>query len=192
MSKTGDTVVVGLGNPIMGDDGVGLAALERLRRQWRLPPAVLPVDGGTWGLRLLPEIEHADAVLLLDAIDAGQAPGALIVLRGHEVPRRLRHALSSHQVAMSEVLALTEVRGTLPTRLTAVGCQPGLVEMSTALSPAVAAGLDAVVAAAVAELRAWGHEPTPAPAGCLKPTGLRGGEGATLEGLHHSRYGDPS
>ncbi|HEX8723977.1 MAG TPA: hydrogenase maturation protease, partial [Gemmatimonadaceae bacterium] len=54
--RAGD-VVVGLGNPIMGDDGLGLAALERLREEWEIPAAVELVDGGTWGMTLLPLLE---------------------------------------------------------------------------------------------------------------------------------------
>ena len=162
MSDMGDTLVIGLGNPIMGDDGLGLAALARLERQWRLPSAVRLVDGGTWGMRLLPVIERGAAILLLDAIDAGRAPGDLIVLERGELPRRLQHKLSSHQVVMAEVLALTELRGTIPGRLAAVGLQPKRIEMSTSLSPEVAAGLDDVVRAAVSRLAAWGHALIPA------------------------------
>ena len=55
------TVVIGLGNPLMGDDGVGLAALERLRDDWDMPADVELVDGGTWGMNLLPVIEDAGA-----------------------------------------------------------------------------------------------------------------------------------
>lgn len=162
MSELGDTLVIGLGNPIMGDDGLGLAALARLEREWLVPSAVRLVDGGTWGLRLLPVIERAAAILLLDAIDAGRAPGNLIVLEREELPRLLQHKLSSHQVVMAEVLALTELRGTIPERLAAVGLQPKRIEMSTSLSPEVAAGLDEVVRAAVARLAAWGHALIPA------------------------------
>ena len=162
MSDTRETLVIGLGNPIMGDDDLGLAALARLEREWRLPPAVRLVDGGTWGMRLLPVIERAAAILLLDAIDAGRAPGDLIVLEREELPRLLQHKLSSHQVVMAEVLALAELRGTIPGRLAAVGLQPKRIEMSTSLSPEVVAGLDNVVRAAVARLAAWGHALIPA------------------------------
>jgi hydrogenase maturation protease len=163
MSETGETLVIGLGNPIMGDDGLGLAALARLEREWRLPAAVRLVDGGTWGMRLLPVIERAAAVLLLDAIDAGLVPGDLVVLEREELPRLLQHKLSSHQVVMAEVLALTELRGTIPARLAAVGLQPKRIEMSTSLSPEVAAGLDELVRAAVTRLAAWDHALVPAP-----------------------------
>jgi hydrogenase maturation protease len=157
MSEPGETLVIGLGNPIMGDDGLGLAALARLEREWRLPSTVRLVDGGTWGMRLLPLVERAAAILLLDAIDDGRAPGDLIVLEREELPRLLQHKLSSHQVVMAEVLALAELRGTIPARLAAVGLQPKRIEMSTSLSPEVVAGLDGAVRAAVARLATWGH-----------------------------------
>lgn len=155
--RRGQTLVIGLGNPIMGDDGAGLAALERLEREWRLPAGVVPVDGGTWGMRLLPLLEDAGAVLLLDAIDAGRAAGTLIVLEREELPRMLGHKLSPHQIDLSEVLALGELRGSLPTRLAAIGIQPARIEMSASLSPEVASGLAAMAAAATARLAAWGH-----------------------------------
>ena len=81
------TVVIGLGNPLMTDDGVGLAALERLACHWQFSPPVELVDGGTWGLNLLPVIESAGRVLLLDAIDVGAAPGAHVTLPRAELPR---------------------------------------------------------------------------------------------------------
>jgi len=75
---TYDTVVIGLGNPLMGDDGLGLAALEALREGWDFEPHLELVDGGTWGMNLLPFIESADRVLVLDAIKVrGTLPALL-------------------------------------------------------------------------------------------------------------------
>ena len=64
------TVIIGLGNPLMGDDGAGLVALEVLRDGWVLDGVTL-VDGGTWGMSLLPDIEDADRIIFVDAIVAG-------------------------------------------------------------------------------------------------------------------------
>ncbi|HEY8257134.1 MAG TPA: HyaD/HybD family hydrogenase maturation endopeptidase [Gemmatimonadales bacterium] len=171
----GPTLVIGLGNSIMGDDGLGLAALTRLERDWWCPPAVRLVDGGTWGLRLLPLFDEAESVLLLDAIDAGRAAGALIVVGRDDLPRVLGHKLSSHQVDVPEILALAELRGTVPRRLVAMGLQPGRVALSTDLSPEVADQMDSLVTAAVSQLVAWGHEVVPAPGGALplEPAALR-------------------
>ena len=150
------TVVLGLGNMLMADDGVGLAALARLEEEWFIPRDVELVDGGTWGMCLLPVIERADRVLILDAIDLGDPPGTLIRLEGDEIPRFLALKLSPHQVDLREVLALAELRGTLPGQVIALGIQPERVEMSAVFSPVVAARLDQLVHLAAETLYDWG------------------------------------
>ena len=167
MSKTASTIVIGLGNPLMGDDGVGLAALARLAEEFELPPGVELVDGGTWGMKLLPVIEDAGRVLLLDAIHKDGAPGTLYRLSRDELPRYLSTKISPHQVDLHDVLALAELRGTMPADTVAVGLQPERVEMIAELSPPVAAGVGSLVAMAVAELEAWGHRLEPKPAAAV-------------------------
>lgn len=150
------TVVLGLGNMLMADDGVGLAALARLEEEWFVPRDVELVDGGTWGMNLLPVIERADRVLILDAIDLGDPAGTLIRLEGDEIPRFLGLKLSPHQIDLREVLALAELRGTFPSQVVALGIQPERVEMSTVFSPVVAARLDQLVHLAAEILYDWG------------------------------------
>jgi hydrogenase maturation protease len=159
----GRTVVIGLGNPLMGDDGVGLAALARLAERvgTALPPDVELVDGGTWGMNLLPIIEDASRLLLLDAINTGAAPGTPQRLDRERLPRYLATKISPHQVDLHDVLALAELRGTLTADTVAVGLQPGRVEMIAELSPAVAAGLDGLVDAALEVLAEWGYRLAP-------------------------------
>lgn len=157
-NETG-SVVIGLGNPLMTDDGIGLAALERLREEWSLPEDVVLVDGGTWGLRLLPQIEDAGRLLLLDAIDVGGAPGDVVVLEREGIPRYLRQELSPHQVGLRDVLALAELRGRLPRHTVAMGIQPTTVALGDAVSPETRASLDALVDRAAERLAEWGHAP---------------------------------
>ena len=155
------TVVIGVGSPLMGDDGVGLHALSLLR-QVEFEPHVEMLDGGTWGMNLLPFIESAERVLVLDAIDAGRKPGEVVALEGDAIPRFLSTKLSPHQIDLREVLALAELRGTLP-ELVAVGLQPGRVEMSPDLGEEVERGLPAVVEEAIRRLAEWGHARAEAP-----------------------------
>lgn len=150
------TVVIGVGNPLMGDDGVGLAALERLR-QWDFEPYVECVDGGTWGMNLLGFVEQAEQLIILDAIASGLEPGSPVTLEADEIPRFLSTKLSPHQIELREVLALAELRGTLPDRFVALGLEPARIEMSERLSPEVAAGIDGLVRRCVERLQAWGH-----------------------------------
>ncbi|HSJ98930.1 MAG TPA: HyaD/HybD family hydrogenase maturation endopeptidase [Myxococcota bacterium] len=160
MSEPGGTAVIGLGSPLMGDDGVGLAALARLRERFAGDPGVDWIDGGTAGLALLPVIEAARRVLLLDAIDAGAAPGTLVELEGAALPRRLAAKLSPHQVDVGELLALAALRGAEPEQLVAIGVQPERVALGVGLSEPVAAALAGFVEGASARLRAWGHRGT--------------------------------
>jgi hydrogenase maturation protease len=156
-SSRGPTVVLGLGNPIMGDDGFGLVVLGRLQAEWSLPPEVETIDGGTWGLKLLPLIETAGRVLVLDAIEAGLAPGSPVVLEQGELPRYFAQKLSPHQIDLREVLALAELRGALPSDVVAIGAQPERVELLAELSPILAGRVEEIAELAVTRLERWGH-----------------------------------
>jgi len=150
-------VVIGLGNPLMGDDGLGITALARLRDEWEVPDNLLLVDGGTWGMNLLPTIESARRVMLLDAIDRGMPAGTQVVLAREDIPRYLAVKLSPHQIDLREVLALAELRGTLPPETLALGIQPERIELSLALSQSVAGHLDTLLATVTHQLSLWGH-----------------------------------
>jgi hydrogenase maturation protease len=162
------TVVIGLGNPLMGDDGLGLAALTRLRDGWAFDPPVALIDGGTWGLTLLPVIEDAERVVLLDAVNIGAPAGAFVRLGRGDIPRVLATKLSPHQIDMREVLALAELRGTLPASLVAIGLQPAEITMRTSLSGPVAAGLPGLMEQVLAQLAAWGHRALPIETGLAR------------------------
>jgi len=158
-SEARRTVVIGLGSPLMADDGVGIVALERLRDRWPAHPDVEFVDGGTWGMNILHLIEQADRVLFLDAIRTGAEPGTLIRLERSDLPRFLFTKVSPHQIDLREVLAVAELRGTLPPDTVALGVEPDTVVLSTALTARIASRVDAIVEAATGQLVAWGHSP---------------------------------
>jgi hydrogenase maturation protease len=153
------TIVIGLGNPLMGDDGIGLELLARLQREWSFVPDVIFLDGGTWGMNLLPAIEDAGQVLFLDAVNAGRDPGTPLRLERSGIPRWLGIKLSPHQIDLKEVLALAELRGTLPDQTVVVGIQPGSIDLRTSLSPEAVSGLDQAAELARSTLERWGHRP---------------------------------
>ena len=150
------TVVIGLGNPLMGDDGVGLAALAQLRDEWQLDDVEL-VEGATWGLALLPVIEDAERLVLVDAIAAHGRPGDIVELSRDRLPIYLSRKLSPHQVDLRDALAVAELRGRLPNDIVAIGVQPAAVTLGTELSAPVARQLRNLVRAVVAQLERWGH-----------------------------------
>ncbi len=157
MTDPGRTVVIGLGNPLMADDGIGLVALQRLADAWGETDGVEFVDGGTWGMNLLPLLESVDDVIFLDAVRTGAPPGTLVVLDRDQLPRRFMHKMSPHQIDLREVLALLTLRGTLPARLVALGIEPERIEMSTELSRCAETALPALLERVTAMLTARGH-----------------------------------
>jgi hydrogenase maturation protease len=157
-TRTPSTRVIGVGSPIMGDDGFGLRTMARLAERWMLPDDVELVDGGTWGMQLLPEIEASDCVLFIDAINTGNAPGTIAVVERAELPRYFERKLSPHQVDLREMLAICELRGTLPRVTVAFGAQPQTIEMSTSLSPVLEAQVDAVADLVAERLSHLGHD----------------------------------
>lgn len=171
------TAILGLGNPLLADDAIGLVALERLREQYDFDDAVSVHDGGTWGMQLMPMIEDADRVLFLDAIDQGATPGTLLRLEGTGIPASLAKMISPHQLDLREVLAMTLLRGTFPAQAVALGVQPETTITRVALSPCVAAQVEALVEAAVDQLRAWGHQVEPRDPAALisRPAMVTGG-----------------
>ncbi len=155
-----ETLVIGVGSPLMRDDGLGLVALEMLRSGWTFDPEVELLDGGTWGLGLLPFLEGARRVLILDAIDAAREPGTLMSLEGLDLPRFLGGKVSPHQIDLREVFALAELRGRTPEHVLALGLQPARVELGGALTAEVEDRLPALLDAVLARIEAWGHTAT--------------------------------
>ncbi len=156
MTDTSRKVVLGLGNILYGDEGVGVEALSPLIARLGEQENVEIVDGGTLGLHLLPIVEDSSYLLVLDAINAGEAPGTLIELRGEEIPLYEGIKLSEHQVTFQEVLGLATLRGNVPPHLYLIGVQPQQLAIGIGLTPVVAAAVPLMVERALAVLRQWG------------------------------------
>jgi len=130
-------LVLGLGNPLCQDDGVGVMAVTRLLDRWSPGPGVKMVEGGTLGLWLLPLLESYRTVLLVDAIRAEGEPGTLVRIEGEEVARAAAHRLSVHQVGVGDLMDAAQLRGTLPPKLTLLGVVPEAVTLGLGLTPRV-------------------------------------------------------
>lgn len=151
------TLVLGLGNILLGDEGVGVRVVERLLERYHFPEEVLVMDGGTLGLDLLPYVEDAARLLVVDAAQARKPPGTLIRLTGNEIPIFLDASkVSPHQEGLQDLLAVAALKGYLPAEVVFWGVQVGTLGVSLDLSPAVAEQVDVLVEKVLAELAAWG------------------------------------
>lgn len=151
-----EILVLGLGNSILRDEGLGVRAVERLAERYALPAGVAAREGGTLGPHLLPNLEGVRDLLVVDAVRADRPPGALVRLEGAALTAALAPRSSLHQFGLAELLALAGLLGAPPRRTVLWGMVPLLVEPGLELSPPVAAALDALADAVAGELRAWG------------------------------------
>jgi hydrogenase maturation protease len=169
MSKVSSArkMVLGLGNTLNRDEGLGVHALKALEArllprlhsssQWKVMNENLEfLDGGVLGLNLLPFVEEASHLLVLDAINAGKEPGTVVELKCDEIPLFTGIKLSDHQVTFQEVLALASFRDKLPEHLHLVGIQPMDISIGVDLSPAIQAALPQVLSRAESVLKKWG------------------------------------
>lgn len=152
------TLVLGVGNLVMSDDGVGVAVVRKLLHEYRLPPQVAVMDGGTLGLDILPRLEGIEQLIVVDALETGKAPGSCVRLAGEEIPLALETKLSPHQMGLKDLLTVSLLMGHAPRETVLIGVQPGCIEMGTELTPLVAAQVDVMLEGILGELKLWGVE----------------------------------
>lgn len=148
------TLVLGLGNLLLGDDGAGLRLLAELERRRNWGPGIEFVDGGTQGLALLGYLSGRRALLLLDAVALGAAPGTVHLLRTAELEALgAARATTAHEGSARELLAAARLLGECPAEIVVVGVEPEQVRTGIGLSPVVeqAIQLAAERAAAILE-----------------------------------------
>ena len=154
--ESSKVVVLGLGNILHSDDGVGPQAIGRLRQDPRVLDNVSLIEGGTLGLELLTYIWDCSYLLVLDAVDVGQPPGTLVRMSSQEL-QALPGRGSVHQLGVADLLVALRVLAKQTPEVVLLGVQPASTEWGTELSPAVAAVLPALADAAIAEVSRRAH-----------------------------------
>lgn len=135
-------VVLGVGNTIMGDEGIGVRCVEWLAP--RVPADVEVVDGGTSTHELLGDLENADVLIIVDAVATTQPPGTIIRLEGDRIPSAFSNKLSPHQHGINDLLANLALLDRSPKRLVLFGIAPERIELGMELTPVVEAAIPEV------------------------------------------------
>jgi hydrogenase maturation protease len=148
--------VLGIGNLVMSDDGVGVKVIQHLQREYRFAENVEIMDGGTLGLDLLPMLEGIDHLIVVDAVETGRKPGTCVRLAGEELPIALETKVSAHQMGLKDLLSVARLLGHSPGEMVLIGVQPGSIVMDTELTPDVAAVLHVLVDKVMDELKKIG------------------------------------
>lgn len=152
------TLVLGVGNRLMSDEGVGVHVIERLVAGYNIPEEVQILDGGTLGLDLLYYLEGVENLLIVDAAETGKEPGTIVRLEGEEVPAFMSIKISPHQIGVPDMLAAAKMKDLYPKRIVLLGIQPELITLGLDLSPALASKLELLTENVLSELRGWGYQ----------------------------------
>jgi len=154
--------VLGLGNVLLGDDGVGPFVVELLRAAYELPVHVSVIDVGTPGLGLPAYLSESDAVVLVDAVSASGEPGELRFYRRDDLVRLpLKPRVSPHDPAVQDACCLVDLAGTAPRDLLLVGIIPAQQTLGAGLSEPVRRACEPAMAAVLQELARLGAPATP-------------------------------
>lgn len=154
-------LVLGLGNILLMDEGLGVHAMELFDSQWAVPDHVSVVDGGTCGMDMLDLIASHRHLIAVDAVKTGAPAGTLVILRGDEVPAYFKGKLSPHQLGLCDLLASLRLQGEAPESVTLIGCVPLALGTGLQMSAETEALLPAMVQSIIGALHEQGVEPTP-------------------------------
>ena len=153
-----DVLVIGMGNVLMQDEGIGVRAVEELESRYDVKSApgkvVDLMDGGTTGTELLEPMRGVKHLIVADAINTGDPAGTIVRIADEQVPAFFQTKLSNHQLGLSDLLALLSLQGQSPEHITIIGMVPHHLENKLGLSPEAQSGLDDMVEQLVKELRA--------------------------------------
>jgi hydrogenase maturation protease len=146
--------VLGLGNLVHSDDGVGIHAIRHLQRDPRITPDVMLLDGGTQGLSLAAHISGFPRLLVIDAVDAGQQPGTLMRYEGNALGG-LPGKPSVHQLGFADLMIALKLLEESPQEVVVIGVQPLSTEWSAELTAPVRDALPALLDAVIEQLDIW-------------------------------------
>ncbi|MDJ0950885.1 MAG: HyaD/HybD family hydrogenase maturation endopeptidase [Alphaproteobacteria bacterium] len=155
------TLVLGLGNILLSDEGVGVRVVEALAADYRVPDEVEIVDGGTSGMDLMETVAGCDCLIVTDAVNADALPGTVLRFADDAVRAFFQTRLSPHQLGLSDLLAALTLTDEAPRRVILIGVVPADLSLGTELSETVAEARDAAAEMVARELDTLGHEIAP-------------------------------
>jgi hydrogenase maturation protease len=150
------TLVLGIGNTLLSDEGAGVRALDYAKRHLPNRPGVNYLDGGTLGFSLAIWIEATDHLIVVDAAELGASAGTVRTFEGAEMDRFIgRPKRSVHEVSLGDLLSIGHLTDTLPQRRALIALQPQCLTWGCELSQPVMEALPLVVQAIAALIEKW-------------------------------------
>ncbi len=149
-------IIMGVGNILMEDEGIGIRVVERLTCSYHIPDNIEVVDGGTAGTELLGTMRNAEHLIIADCVNTGANPGSLVTIKDDDIPAFFQTKLSNHQLGISDLLAILKMTDDEPEQVTIVGMVPFSIENKLKLSENAEKLLDEMLALLVSRIEVLG------------------------------------
>ena len=147
-----NVLVLGIGNILLKDEGVGVRLIEAVDQEFIIPEGVELLDGGTAGIELLDHISQRELLVIVDAMRNGHPAGTVYRVEGEDVPAAFMTNISPHQLGISNLLATAQLTDSLPERIVLFGIEPEDISTGLGLSEPVEKGLEKLIREVVKEL----------------------------------------
>lgn len=154
-----DVLVLGIGNTLLRDEGVGVHVVNRLAEGWHLPEGVEVIDGGTAGMDLLDRVAKARALVVVDCAKLDAAPGTVRLIEGDAVPAFFATRISPHQIGLSDLMGAVMLLDCMPARLALIAVQPECMELGLEMTATGETAAEAALAQLVSLMGDWGVAP---------------------------------
>ncbi|HXX58869.1 MAG TPA: HyaD/HybD family hydrogenase maturation endopeptidase [Thermodesulfovibrionales bacterium] len=149
------TALIGLGNILLKDEGVGVHAVNTIGERYDFSPEIEIIDGGTLGLDLLHFFEGKEKILIIDAVDFRKEPGYVGILEGDAIPSSLFSKLSVHHIGLSDLLFAAKLKDLTPSKLCLIGVQPQSLELGLEMTDTIRDKMKDVIAMTIQKLKEW-------------------------------------
>jgi hydrogenase maturation protease len=150
--------ILGLGNILLKDEGVGVHAVRALKEEYNIPENVQIIDGGTMGLDLLPFIEGKDRLLIIDAANLKEDAGTIKEIEGRDIPIFLNEKFSVHQIGLPDMLFAANIMEIAPKDVCLIGIQPEDISTGLEMTQTIKNKFSILIGAIIDKLGEWGVE----------------------------------
>lgn len=151
-------LLLGIGNTLMQDEGVGVHVVNGLEAKYEFRPAINIVDGGTAGMELMGQIRDATKVIIVDAVNFDEPPGTIGSIENDDILRRLKSKMSMHHLGITDVLSTIKLVGDEPEEIFLLGIQPEKIELDMEMTDTVRERIPRMEEVVLKKLGEWGIE----------------------------------
>lgn len=154
-------VVLGVGNILLTDEGLGVHVVEDLKANYTFTPQISLIDGGTMGMELLTYMRGMKKILLIDAVNGGEVPGTIYEFPHRELEQYFTDHISVHEVGMQDILRIRAIQENPLEDAIVIGVEPESLDVGFEPSAPVQKALPEVKERVLRVLREWGIQIEP-------------------------------